>query len=99
VAGITSTGRGYLAACLAIKNQAEDVREWALHHLALGVTKIYIKEHNSSSPALGAIQDLVDAGGPACIPSDNTTPHARQDEDVLHCGLRMDEPVCRHCGL
>jgi hypothetical protein len=61
-ADITSTDRGYLSICLAVRNQAEDVREWALHHLGLGATKIYIFEHNSSSPALAAVQDLVDAG-------------------------------------
>ena len=38
------------------------MREWALHHLSVGATKLYIYEHNSSRPALPEIQDLVDAG-------------------------------------
>ena len=61
-ADITSADEGYLAICLAVKDQAEDVREWALHHLNLGVSKIYILEHNSTRPALPEIQDLVHAG-------------------------------------
>lgn len=68
---IRSDDPGYLAICLAIKDQAEDVREWALHHLSMGATKLYIYEHNSSTPALAEIQDLVDTG--ACVPLCNMT--------------------------
>ena len=45
----------YLALCLAAKDQHLDLREWLDHHLALGVSKIYLFDDHSDPPMLPAV--------------------------------------------
>eukprot|EP00884_Botryococcus_braunii_P006926 jgi/Botrbrau1/16234/Bobra.0066s0020.1 len=52
----------YVALCLAFKDQHADLREWVEHHLALGVTKIYIMDNNSSMPIEPILADYIAAG-------------------------------------
>ena len=54
----------YLAICSIIKDQHTDVREWLLHHLKLGVSKIYIFDDGSKPPLIREFDDLVDEGVP-----------------------------------
>eukprot|EP00891_Asterochloris_glomerata_P005717 jgi/Astpho2/5717/e_gw1.00079.119.1_t len=52
----------YLALCLAAKDQHLDLREWLDHHLALGVSKIYLFDDHSDPPMLPAVTSYVEAG-------------------------------------
>lgn len=52
----------YLAMCLVVKDQEDDLREWVDYHHSIGVEKFYIFDDNSSIPSLVGLEDLVDAG-------------------------------------
>ncbi|KAL4433679.1 hypothetical protein ABPG75_000120 [Micractinium tetrahymenae] len=51
-----------VAICVAIKDQAPDVREWIYYHRAIGVDKFYIWDTGSKPPMLNAIKDFVHEG-------------------------------------
>lgn len=51
-----------VALCVAIKDQAVDVREWITYHRAIGVSKFYIWDTGSKPPLLEAIEDFVHEG-------------------------------------
>ena len=55
-------GQAYLAVCLGVKDQNEDLREWIGYHRSIGIGKFYIFDDNSSAPAAEALQDLVQEG-------------------------------------
>ena len=56
----------YLAVCLGVKDQNEDLREWIEYHRSIGVGKFYIFDDNSTVPAAPGLQDLMQEGkGPA----------------------------------
>lgn len=57
----------YLAMCLVVKNQGDDLREWVDYHRSIGVEKFYIFDDNSTIPSLVVVEDLVDAGELACM--------------------------------
>jgi hypothetical protein len=56
-------GHAYLAVCLVVKDQNEDIREWVKHHVQLGVGKVYVFDDNSSTPAVTMMEDFIDSGG------------------------------------
>ncbi|KAI7840766.1 hypothetical protein COHA_005580 [Chlorella ohadii] len=51
-----------VAICVAIKDQAVDVREWVYYHRAIGVDKFYIWDTGSKPPLLNAVKDFVHEG-------------------------------------
>ena len=55
-------GQAYLAMCLGVKDQNEDLREWIQYHQSIGVGKFYIFDDNSSVPAAEGLQDLIQEG-------------------------------------
>ncbi len=52
----------YLAICTIVKDQGKDVLEWALYHLMLGAGRIYIYDHNSSTPLVKELHPLIASG-------------------------------------
>ena len=50
------------AVCLVVRDQHVDIREWLHHHAALGVSKFYVFDNNSSSPMLSQLEDLARRG-------------------------------------
>ncbi len=64
-----STARpgAYLAMCLVVRDQSEDLREWVEYHRALGAGKFYIFDDNSTAPARQEVSDLVEAGAPQML--------------------------------
>jgi hypothetical protein len=52
----------YLAVCLGVKDQNEDLREWIEYHRSIGVGKFYIFDDNSTVPAAVELQDLIQEG-------------------------------------
>ena len=54
--------RSYIAICSIVKNQAEDVLEWVLYHMMLGVGTIYIFDHNSTNPMKTKLLPLIKKG-------------------------------------
>ena len=52
----------YLAVCLGVKDQNEDLREWIEYHRSIGVGKFYIFDDNSTVPAAAELQDLIQEG-------------------------------------
>lgn len=51
----------YLALCLIVKNQAQELQEWVQHHVALGFRTIYVWDHNSTVPLSGILTPWIDA--------------------------------------
>ena len=49
---------GYVAMCL-ITRDSTDLRDWIRHYLDLGVSKVYLYDHNSSTPVIKQIWDYV----------------------------------------
>ena len=45
-----------------MRDQHADIREWLHHHAALGVSKFYVFDNNSSSPMLSQLEDFVLGG-------------------------------------
>ena len=54
--------QAYLAMCLGVKDQNEDLREWIEYHRSIGVAKFYVFDDNSTVPAANALQDLIQGG-------------------------------------
>lgn len=50
---------GYVALCLVARDAHADLLEWLNHHLRLGVSKVYLWDHESSPP----MRDVVQARG------------------------------------
>ena len=50
------------AVCLVVRDQHADIREWLQYHSALGVSKFYVFDNNSSSPMLSLLEDFVTGG-------------------------------------
>ena len=50
---------GYLAMCL-ITRDSVDLRDWLQHYLDLGVSKVYVFDHNSSTPVIKQVWDYVE---------------------------------------
>lgn len=59
---IRDPGQAYLAMCLGVKDQNEDLREWIRYHQSLGVGKFYVFDDSSIVPAAEDIQDLIQEG-------------------------------------
>lgn len=71
---IRDPGQAYLAMCLGVKDQNEDLREWIQYHRAIGVGKFYVFDDNSTVPVAKTLQDLIQAGAhlvtrrpPSCL--------------------------------
>ena len=63
---VRNAEEAYLAVCLGVKDQNEDLREWIEYHRSIGVGKFYIFDDNSTVPAAPGLQDLIREGkGPA----------------------------------
>ena len=45
-----------------MRDQHADIREWLHYHSALGVSKFYVFDNNSSSPMLSQLEDFVIGG-------------------------------------
>ena len=58
-----SPGQAYIAICLIVRDQNEDLREWVMYHQAIGVEKFYIFDDNSSVPVAEEFHDLMQQGG------------------------------------
>ena len=56
--------QAYLAMCLGVKDQNEDLREWIEYHRSIGVGKFYVFDDNSTVPAATALPDLIQEGKP-----------------------------------
>jgi Glycosyltransferase family 92 len=58
------THNSYLAFCLVVKDQNEDLREWVNYHYTLGASRFYIYDDGFSgpTPASAVLQDLIDSG-------------------------------------
>ena len=54
--------QAYLAMCLGMKDQNEDLCEWIEYHRSIGVGKFYVFDDNSTVPAASALQDLIQEG-------------------------------------
>jgi len=52
----------YVAICAIAKDQPEDIVEWALYHLMIGVERIYIFDHNSTVPLINVLYPMVNSG-------------------------------------
>ena len=52
----------YVALCLSARDEHCDLREWVLHHAALGVGKAYVFDTGSSPPMEAVLADLVASG-------------------------------------
>ena len=59
---VRDPGQAYLAVCLGVKDQNEDLREWIEYHQSIGVGKFYISDDNSSVPAADMLPDLIQEG-------------------------------------
>lgn len=51
-----------MAACVATKDRADDLREWVDYHHALGVSRFYIFSTDSTEPYAEVLKDLIDGG-------------------------------------
>jgi hypothetical protein len=60
--GMQARAGAYLAMCLAVKDQTEDLREWLEYHRGIGAAKFYIFDDNSMVSPLTQIKDLIDSG-------------------------------------
>ena len=49
---------GYVAMCL-VSRDATDLRDWVQHYLNLGISKVYLFDHNSSIPVIKQVWDYV----------------------------------------
>ncbi|KAF8066394.1 glycosyltransferase family 92 protein [Scenedesmus sp. PABB004] len=58
----TKWPQGYVAVCAVVKDQGRDLRYWIEYHRWLGVSKFYIYDNNSTSPALLGLWDLIEEG-------------------------------------
>ena len=54
--------QAYLAMCLGVKDQNEDLWEWIEYHRSIGVGKFYVYDDNSTVPVANALQDLIQEG-------------------------------------
>jgi hypothetical protein len=45
----------YVAMCLSVKDQHDDILEWVQHYEALGVERAYVYDHGSSVPMSGVL--------------------------------------------
>ena len=53
----------YLAICLVVKHQNEDLREWVDYHVFMGVSKFYVfDDGGETDSAAGVLQDYIDSG-------------------------------------
>lgn len=59
---VRDPGQAYLAICLGVKDQNEDLREWIQYHQSIGVGKFYVFDDSSSVPAAEGLQDLIQEG-------------------------------------
>ena len=59
VGHISAETDSYLAMCLIIKDEHENIVEWIEYHKRMGVTKIYMFDHNSTYPMLNYISNYV----------------------------------------
>ena len=59
---IRNPQQAYLAICLGVKDQNEDLREWIEYHRYIGVGKFYVFDDNSTVPAASTLQDLIQEG-------------------------------------
>jgi Glycosyltransferase family 92 len=60
----SASSYSYLAMCLVVGYQNEDLREWVDYHHLMGASKFYIYDDGaqSSTPARAVLQDLIDSG-------------------------------------
>lgn len=54
--------KSYVAICAIVKDQGEDLMEWALYHKMIGIDTIYIHDHNSTIPLINEVLPLVKSG-------------------------------------
>ena len=47
---------------LAMQNQADDIAWWANYHIAMGVSRIYVHDNNSTRPLSTELDDLIADG-------------------------------------
>ncbi len=52
-----------VAACLVVRNQHDDIREWLEWHAWLGVSRVYMYDHMSGpEPMRGVLEDFIASG-------------------------------------
>ena len=54
--------QAYLAICVSVKNQNEDLREWLIYHHRIGAGKFYIMDDNSAIPVAQILNDFIEDG-------------------------------------
>ena len=59
--------QAYLATCLCVKDQNQDLREWIAYHQSIGVGKFYVFDDGSSMPVAEGLQDLIKEGKEATV--------------------------------
>ena len=52
----------YACVCAIAKDETPHLREWALHHFAVGFEHIVLYDNGSVVPAARTLEDLADAG-------------------------------------
>lgn len=52
----------YVAACVAVKDRSDDLREWIDYHRALGVGHFYVFETDTAEASDWALEDLIQEG-------------------------------------
>lgn len=85
----------YLAVCLVVKDQSEDLREWLDYHRRLGVGKFYIFDDNSSVLAATVMEDLI-VSGDSSHPRCNTAFTAALKVFKDFAADRLHSPPCTH---
>jgi hypothetical protein len=53
---------GYMAVCIVVRDQVQDMRYWLEYHKWLGVGKVYLFDHNSTRPVMPAVYDHIRSG-------------------------------------
>lgn len=54
--------QSYFAICLIFRDEIQDLPEWIEYHKRMGTSKFYIFDHNSTVPAVNAIQSYISLG-------------------------------------
>ncbi len=57
----TFSQHNYVGLCAIIRDSL-DLRDFVDHYVSLGVIKIYIFDHNSSTPVIKQLRDYTEAG-------------------------------------
>jgi hypothetical protein len=67
IKAVKSIKPSYVAICTVVKDQNDDIREWVHYHHWLGVSKIYVYDHESTTPLCQDLDDWISAGVVDCV--------------------------------